>query len=218
MLNQEQKRQSVQFKPQDLLAAAAMIAVGTQAYGEVIRFDNPASGDPGHFAWSHTSESDPLAWLDITRPSTDQGGGFGPTSIVQSDGSTGQSFHGGDAYIGNSGGFYYGLTDSFAAGALIDGSVTFEQRAYHYYNGASNLTASPNYIAVRFQDIDGAHYGWIGVTRNGIQLDAFAWAYETEAGVGIVTGAGVPVPGSLAALAFGAVVLRRSRNRKEVRN
>jgi hypothetical protein len=45
-----------------------------------------------------------------------------------------------------------------------------------------------------------------------VSFSAFAWAYETEPGVPIV--AGILAPGTLAALAFGAVVTRRGRKRK----
>jgi hypothetical protein len=68
-------------------------------------------------------------------------------------------------------------------------------------------------MGVRFNDVDGYHYGWISVVRNGLDLDAFAWGYETEPGVPII--AGIPAPGTLAALAFGAVVTRRARKRKD---
>jgi hypothetical protein len=46
----ESKRASV--RPSDLLAAAAAIAAGTQAYGEVVIFINPEPGEPGHFDWT----------------------------------------------------------------------------------------------------------------------------------------------------------------------
>jgi hypothetical protein len=69
-------------------------------------------------------------------------------------------------------------------------------------------------MGVRFNDIDGYHYGWIGVVWSGYEhFDACAWGYETEPGVGII--AGIPAPGTLAALAFGAVVTRRGRKRKD---
>ena len=70
-------------------------------------------------------------------------------------------------------------------------------------------------MAVRFSDIDGDHYGWISVVRPGIfwSFNAFAWGYETDPGVPIR--AGIPAPGTLAALAFGAVVTRRGRKRKD---
>jgi hypothetical protein len=69
-------------------------------------------------------------------------------------------------------------------------------------------------MGVRFIDMDGYHYGWISVVRHGndflqLDFDAFAWGYETEPGVPII--AGIPAPGTLAALAFGAVVTRRKR-------
>lgn len=74
----------------------------------------------------------------------------------------------------------------------------------------------PGYVGLKLS-IDGeTHFGWIGVVRggrDGIELDAFAWGYETTPDTAIAAGA-VPVPGTLAALAFGAGALgRRSRAR-----
>ena len=64
------------------------------------------------------------------------------------------------------------------------------------------------------------HYGWIGVTRGGyygLELEAFAWGYETDPGVPIA--AGIPEPGTLGMLALGFVGVGtatrwRSRGRK----
>ena len=57
----------------ELVTAAVALAVGTQAYGDIISFVNPEPGDPGHFDWDLGSGANPLSWLDITQPSTDQG-------------------------------------------------------------------------------------------------------------------------------------------------
>ena len=50
----------------------------------------------------------------------------------------------------------------------------------------------------------GWHYGWIGVIRNAGNLQAFAWGYESDLNTPIA--AGVPEPGTLAMLAFGAAL------------
>lgn len=42
-----------------------------------------------------------------------------------------------------------------------------------------------SYIGVRFDRGLGIQYGWIGVVRHGMELEAFAWGYETVAGVPI---------------------------------
>jgi hypothetical protein len=218
----ESKRVSV--RPSDLLAAAAALAAGTQAYGEVVIFINPPEGEPGHFDWTFGPDDGqpgtPPQWLDITRPSTDQGGLVGPRSVAQlffsggSDADQSNYTYGGASVGGD------GSTRPFYAGDTISGATS----DFHHYSdhigwghgGPSSLFPAnvSAYMGVRFNDIDGYHYGWIGVVWSGYEdFDAFAWGYETEPGVGII--AGIPAPGTLAALAFGAVVTRRGRKRKD---
>jgi hypothetical protein len=70
----------------------------------------------------------------------------------------------------------------------------------------------PAYLGARIQNLDGGagfHYGWIGVIRDGGDLQAFAWGYETDVGVPIA--AGIPEPGTLAMLAFGAALVASRR-------
>jgi hypothetical protein len=219
----ESKRASV--RPSELLAAAAAIAAGTQAYGEVVIFINPPEGEPGHFDWTLGPDDGfpgtPAQWLDITRPSTDQGGLAGPRSVAQlvfSGGSDGDSLNytDGGASVGTD--IYGGDTRPFYAGDTISGVTSdFYHVSTHAQAGhgppSSLFPASVQaYMGVRFSDIDGYHYGWIAVMREyvwSMDFDAFAWGYETEPGVPIV--AGIPAPGTLAALAFGAVVTRRKR-------
>jgi hypothetical protein len=64
----------------------------------------------------------------------------------------------------------------------------------HTAIGSHFAEGEPLYIGVEFDPGDGWHYGWIGVTRSGLDLDVSGWAYETEAGVPIAAGAGVPNP------------------------
>jgi hypothetical protein len=230
---QETKKAPV--RPSDLLAAAAAIAAGTQAYGEVVIFINPEPGESGHFDWMYGPDDfpgTPAQWLDISSPSTDQGGGVGPSSVGQlrffdfdNYGSSyffnyatgGASVAANVVYIGGEGPYIDTL--AFDVGQMIDGDLTFEPRSRHVhgFNNVPSISYFPSgvikYMGVRFSDIDGNHYGWIGVVRNVSNLDAFAWGYETEPGVPIV--AGIPAPGTLAALAFGAVVTRRGRKRKD---
>jgi hypothetical protein len=179
--------------PSELLAAAAAIAAGTQAYGEVVIFINPEPGEPGHFDWLVGDEFDARTWLDITRPSTAQDGLVGPSSV-------GQIFY--YSYWHDDGGSYtYGgamvastdsFTDSLVAGAKIDSQLYLVSYSHHFfydgYNGAAHTDfpqGVPGYMGVRFSDIDGYHYGWIGVVRFGfnhheLHFNAFAWGYETE--------------------------------------
>jgi hypothetical protein len=227
----ESKRAAV--RPSDLFATAVALAAGTQAYGEVVIYINPDPGEPGHFDWDLIDGSSfpgtPAQWLDITLPSTDQSGGYGPSSVGQlhdtyNDGYylVQQNFtlYGAEVYWLHSGYVYpFRRTKAFSAGELIfdpggygagfDGSG-----AVHVQDGGSFFPKGVmRYMGVRLSDIDGYHYGWIGVVRQGMDFDAFAWGYETEPGVPIV--AGIPAPGTLAALAFGAVVTRRGRKREK---
>jgi hypothetical protein len=208
------------------LTAGAAIAAGTQAYADPIRFDNPAPGDPGHFDWQQGDGYNPLTWLDITRPSTDQGDYyyaysnaplvgqyFGEQPYVNYD--FGPSGYVAKQYMGFP--IYYHLTKAFAGGAVIDGSQYFDSLSdhvvdlsYYGYGVYSFFDITARYMGVAFEDYNGrTHYGWIGVTRNGTDLDAFAWGYETTAFTPIP--AGIPEPGSLALLALGALAAVRRR-------
>jgi hypothetical protein len=225
--------ETTKVRPSDLLAVAAAIAAGTQAYGEVIIFINPEWGEPGHFDWLLGDEFDATTWLDITHPSTDQGGLVGASSISQVFYQRHVPY-GVLTWIYTSGGASVATTQisspdkdftrALDAGDPIDGSLRFESTATHYYGAHAKFGGSyvtdfgiwPNvkYLGVRFSDVDGVHYGWVGVYSYFYisDFEAFAWGYETEPGVPII--AGIPAPGTLAALAFGAVVTRRGRKRK----
>jgi hypothetical protein len=221
--------ETTKVRPSELLAAAAAIAAGTQAYAEVIIFINPPEGEPGHFDWLMSpDEFDPAIWLDITRPSTDQGGLVGPSSI-------------GQVYVTNSlfrwsqtsgGASVFALFWDFTPfwpGTVYTFSLSFESAAAHWREATSPPGGfgsdfgyyfpyyGDKYVGVRFSDVDGFHYGWVGVRGAGVggwwRFQAFAWGYQTEPGVPIT--AGIPAPGTLAALAFGAVVTRRGRKRKD---
>ncbi|MHC4767252.1 MAG: hypothetical protein ACYTEI_00915 [Planctomycetota bacterium] len=220
--------ETTKVRPLDLLVAAAMIATGTQAYGEVIIFTNPPEGEPGHFDWP--------GWLDITRPSTEQDGLAGPSSVghvydVSYDGDW-EVLHNltsGGASVAASTGFQFlTFTLPIGAGQQIGGDgLDFSSESnhaaawiiydpYYYFVESFFSGMASSYMAVRFSDVDGYHYGWIKAARHygWIDFDVFAWAYETEPDVPII--AGIPAPGTLAALAFGAVVTRRGRKRKDV--
>ena len=223
--------ETAKVRASELLAVAAAIAAGTQAYAEEIIFINPAEGEPGHFDWDLGGEFEATTWLDITRPSTDQGGLVGPSSVGQIMGGMSSAY----VYNGTAGGAFvfaaagpFHATKALDAGESIDSSLTdldntFSDTSLHvirflskfppYFFTASSFAPFPSYMGARFNDVDGYHYGWIGVVLHGLDLDAFAWGYETEPGVPI--SAGIPAPGTLAALAFGAVVTRRGRKRED---
>jgi hypothetical protein len=221
--------------PSELLAAAAAIAAGTRAYAAPVVFINPDEGEPGHFSWTKSlDELDPETWLDIMRPSTNQGGLVGPSSVGQR---YSISYPDGFAFkrVFTSAGASVvtaplgGTTQAFYVGAVIDGAAgSFASSASHilldvnaifdFYNNdfSANIRS---YMGIRFMDVDGRHYGWIavelarGAPPNTIgSFAAFAWGYETEPGVPII--AAIPAAGTLAALAFGAVLVGRGRKRE----
>jgi hypothetical protein len=211
----ESKRASV--RASDLLAAAAAIAAGTQAYAEPIRFDNPA---PGGFGWGANR------WLDITKAYWDQMPlEIGPSKVGQLRASYNYyQYHIAKAFTSGGADVVASptITKNLSQSTVVDGSWQFSNHANHvvYSTGQHGTfvttyfsNGSVGYMGVRFLDVDGYHYGWISVVRYGLNFSAFAWGYETEPGVGII--AGIPAPGTLAALAFGAVVTRRGRKRKD---
>jgi len=204
------------------LAAAAVIAAGTQAYAAPVRFDNPADGEPGHFHWPINGTK-----LDFSVSASEQtGAGSGPTLINQA---LFTSYGGIGKLVGSNfwsqsflvGGPAYSLVDfliPLGAGEMIpttdpywDADATSTIR--HFYAPESLLPENePVYLGHRFDGGAGLQYAWIGVVRDNHKLEAFAWGYETEVGVPI--GAGVPEPGSLALLAFGATAALRRRRRR----
>ena len=211
------RRRGVQ-KGAAALAAGATIAAGTQAYAGPIRFENTAA-----FVWTAASGHDVL---DVTLSSAVQPGVAGtPSAFVRT----------GDAYaqmvyrstpgsrvqgtlLGGYG-FLVGVNGGDAiptAGTTPFGAAYIHTNYYYAYYYAGVRTLLPEgqvtYLGVSFDPGDGVHYGWIGVVRTGQEVDAFAWGYETDPGVPIA--AGVPEPGTLALLAFGAAGLAVTRRRR----
>jgi len=194
------------------LAAAAALAAGTSTYATPVRFDNPVG--VGHFDWPHDVGVVEKS-LDISLPASAQPGDHSAAT------SFAQILGGGVGTIyGFGGGRSVQTTDGYVmVGVSAAELIPTPGTMWSLYGGYTHLPPGApllpenqeTYLGVRFDLGGGSQYGWIGVIRTGIELDAFAWGYETEPGVPIPAGA--PEPGSLALLAFGAAGLLTHRNR-----
>jgi len=196
------------------LAAAAAIAAGTQAYADPYRYNNPPAGQPGHFDWA--VDGGVGSWLDITlHPGSQPGQAGGPASFEQ------WVYPGGGGYGAVAG--IAGVTSLQVSGDMLlpsgsgevvpDGSP-FDHFGYSVFDGASLLPEGlVTYLGVRFNGPDW-HYGWIAMIREGVELDALGWGYETEPGVPIGVGVPFPEPGTLAMLALGAGAVAARRRRR----
>ncbi len=178
------------------LAAAAAIAGGTQAYAAPVRFDNPPG--PEHFVWGPSGNE----FLEITSDASAQSGsavapgvfrqwersGYG--SLVNSAAPDGM-----DATLDV---FFY-LLNPIAQGATIPTGApmadgTFIVVTYPGYEGTLLPEGVETYLGARFDVGAGLQYGWVGVVRSGLELEAFAWGYESDAGVPICAGASAEDP------------------------
>ena len=211
--------------------AAATLAAGTHAYGDIIYFENDSN-----FSWGFNT-------LDITKPSNQQDSAIGtPTALYMgyfSDSYGGYgygSFDYATTYLAGGGAELWsdGFADRYAA-PLSDGTMIGPGLADGQFSDSSIIEFSwyscdqyyncdsgergilpdgvRTYLGVRFDAGIGNQYGWIVVERQGVFLEVFGWAYETEAGVAIPAGH-IPAPGTLAALAFGAAAGSRGRRNR----
>lgn len=195
-----------------VLTTMAAIAAATPAYAVPVRFDNPPGA--GHFDWT---PPDPVTdvELDVRLPASSQPGlGSSPSDFGQHvDDTRGQVIGrqpGAELQLG-------GLYDLFLVGVdeldLIPSGFAWDYTGYTYYSGfGSELPEGQHtYLGLRFDVGNGIQYGWIEVVRTGMELDAFAWGYETDPGVPVAAGA--PEPGTLAMLAVGVGALAGRRRR-----
>lgn len=201
---------------QALVAVVAIMVCGTLAYGDPICFDNPAHGEAGHFHWA-VPEGDNTNWLDFTQAASAQPG------TPWGDSSLRHAFNSDTPWgvIGTDGaGTVQVEKDSFwiaalGVGDMIPSGAPTTNEGYVYYEGyeTPHPEGTPSYMGIHFDIGDGVQYAWIGFVRTAEQVEAFAWAYETEPGVPIT----VPEPGTLAGLALGAAaLLRRRRCRSQI--
>jgi hypothetical protein len=201
------------------VALAALLGGTANASASWVRFDNPEFGQQDHFDWTWGDALDPLSWLDITMPSSDQGGAAGPASVGQlyPDGQPGVMSNEtmGGAQVGR----LFQLTHAVSYfDEISDSTLSFFDFSVHAV--ATDLSIASlipegveSYIGVAFLDDLATHYGWIGVVRTGLELETFAWGYETEPDTPIPAGA--PAPGALALLVVAALTtpMRRTRRR-----
>jgi hypothetical protein len=213
------------FAAGDAFAVAITIASGTIAYADIQHFDNGG----GEFDWGlgpqYTFDEPYLdrQFLDITLGPTEQLGAVYPY------GSPGWGYD--QNYKTFRQQIYYDFANNYATsiytngGLLIDGYFLqgvaggtqiggLGQDFYvgfiaqRYYGDFFSLIPEGvrTYLGARIKVNYETHYGWIGVVRNGFELETFGWAYETLPDTPIAAGA-VPSPGTLAALVFGAAAL-----------
>ena len=218
------------FSRTTMLTAAASLAVTLTVSAKTdaapIRFDNPPG--PGHFDWNLTS-----VFLDVRMDAASQPGVAGPSSFrrVSPPSGTGVAFPPGFALSrfqgktleGGAAGpgrflapIGFGTPIPTPAGPEVDGFFpsTFIFRTNADPGFPETTLPEGQEVYLGFQlDLSGQiHYGWLLATRIGIELDALAWAYETEPGVPIA--AGVPEPGTLSLLALGSAALMRRRKQR----
>lgn len=202
-----------------VLVVAAMSALGPKLRSDVVWFENPPPGAEGHYDWHMGSIDDPGIWLDFTCASTDQPGQSGPTTVSQYfnpyhnwwRASTNDSL--GGAMVG---------VDQFVVAARPYGAEISEHSyfwgwfpiaqlavGYEGFTWTEFWPGERQYFGVRFEDTDGLmHNGWVGVIRTSVEtemeLDAFAWAYETTPEASIYAGV-IPAPAGLVVLAGAAI-------------
>ena len=84
-------------------------------------------------------------------------------------------------------------------------------------NGQGSFDPFSAYLAVRLQESDGWHYGWVEVAAYGIGNSGFVRSYGFETEPGVFTVAGAPEPARLLLTALGlvALFLRRRKCRHE---
>lgn len=214
-----------------IAAIVAVFVAASAAQASVVAFENPPG--PGHFDWN---ASDGHAYLDLTLSAASQAGvssapsSFWVQQLPSTSGGTTTRIVGTVSTsrlerIGRDVSPTEGI--SFLSNLDVDTPIPtptgpdvsgFSTLASLYYPdsepGYPNSEfqeGEPGYLGVRFNLGSGLQYGWIGIIRTGTEVDAFAWGYETEPGVEILAGAGIPEPASLSLLLIGVIRLYSRR-------
>jgi len=203
---------SKKYSKRALALAISVLAAGSGSiYAAPIRFDNLPG--PGHYEWGDTVGG-PNWYLDIALPAESQGAlqaeqsSFYHTNFDPSD--IGAAKVAGRVHVGGDFGvFAVGLN----LGESIPAAYAWDASGFVYFEafGTALPEGVPTYLGLGFNPGDGQHYGWIGVVREGHQLDAFAWGYETLPDVPIAAGVPEPTSLSLIFLAAAGIVARRRR-------
>lgn len=203
-----------------ILGALAIAVAGPIASAEIVYFENPAPGQPGHYDWY--APVGIARYLDVTLSAADQENTENGSSIGQAISGipTGGTF---GVMIGTAAGPGALFTSTFAvvpnelyvlALGLGDPLNGLDYEAYGSYT--PGLPAPPGswfpegerrYVGVRTDD---GNFGWIEVERTGLSLSAFSWAYETVPGAPMLAGV-VPSPCTLALLAAAGLGRRPRR-------
>ncbi len=107
-------------------------------------------------------------------------------------------------------------SSNLVAGTSIGSANSFGNASGPFIStspGGWSLNAS-GYFGVQFQTADSSvHYGWVQFAYGATGLDRTVvdYAWESDAGVSILAGAGVPAPGALAILGMAGLFGRRRR-------
>ena len=196
-IQSKNKKKQHRKRMSQALAAAGAIAGGTQAYAVPVRFENPAHGQPGHFHWVGPPNQQSLNIRQPVenQPTANDVGALVFDNVVQGVFTT--LIPASITAIDVDDSSPYRFVNSLDAGQLIPESVAnwntdvgTPYGAVYYSGSGSNIPEGvATYLGVKFVS-SGDHYGWIGVVRTGTELEAFAWGYETDAGVSIAAGGG----------------------------
>ncbi len=187
----------------EVLSTAIVVIAAIPAKAGVVAFQNPQGA--GHFDWVPATNQNGLnsIWLDITLPASSQPGtALGVSSYGQENYNDMASkilgvFGEAEIQVGNNSSLVW-------ASASAEPIPASPAPANHGWSenpfievpafGTNFVDRQESFVGVRFDPGDGWHYGWIGVVKTGIGLDAFAWGYETEPGVPICAGASADDP------------------------